>query len=109
MRKVHRGRGNKNSLRHGLYAGFGSARDIITTANMRPLEFAIPYLEAAIDETYERMMKAEGLEYVRLANSLSLLTAALFNGHRTVAFINGGTTPVAEAIKELRVLKFNED
>lgn len=109
MRKPGASLGNRNRLKHGLYAGLSSAKAIIKTANMQPPEFAITYLESAIDETYARMMKAEGLEYVRLANSLSLLTAALFNGHRTVAFLNGGTTPVAEAIEELRVLKFNED
>jgi len=100
--------GNKNALKHGLYAG---RTEIITMEDpqVRKATFAIHYLENAIDEIYARMMQAKGLEFTRLANTLSLATTALFNGHRTLSYLTGGMTPMEEALRELRALDFKED
>ncbi len=70
---------------------------------------AVRYLEEAIDEIFARMKEAEGEEFARLANTLSFAATALFNGHRTIAFLTGGVAPVEDAIKELEALKFDED
>ncbi len=101
--------GNMNRLKHGLYVGHKPAYDIIREANTRPPAFAILYLEHAIDMTYAQLKEAQGLDFVRLANSLSLLVAALYNGHRTLAYLRGGLTPVMDAIRELSVLDFSQD
>ena len=47
-----------------------------------------------MDEIHARMGDAQGEEFTRLGNALSLAATALFNGHRTVAFLTGGVTPV---------------
>jgi hypothetical protein len=101
-------KGNKNALKHGLYAG---RKTIVTVVNVqvRKPSFAITYLEDAIDEIHARMMEAEGEEFTRLANALSLATTSLFNGHRTMAYLMGGMAPVEDALRELRALDFGED
>ena len=60
--------------------------------SMRGPERTIRYLEEVIDEIFARVKRAEGEEFTRLANALSLAATALFNGHRTVAFLTGGMT-----------------
>jgi hypothetical protein len=71
---------------------------------------AIRYLEEVMDEIMRRMKEAEGSEeFTRLANALSLAATSLFNGHRTVAYLTGGASPVEEALRELQALDFNED
>ena len=101
-------KGNKNALKHGLYAG---KRAIVTVVegDVRRLTFAIRYLENAIDKLHGRMMEAEGEELTRLGNTLSSATAALCNVHRTMAYLAGGMTPIDDALKELMDLKFTED
>ncbi len=107
-------KGNKNALKHGIFAvksaalvsllpGGGDARPI------RDPSFAIRHLEEAIDEIWRRMENAQGDNFTKLANALSLATTALFNGHRTVNYLTGGMTPVEDAMKELLSLEFEED
>ncbi len=100
--------GNKNALRHGLYAG---RTQIVRVEDpqVRKATFAVIYLEQAIDEIHARMMVARGDEFCRLANTLSLATTALFNGHRTLSYLTGGMTPMEDALRELRALDFHED
>ena len=74
----------------------------------RPMK-AIHYLEVVMDELYARMKEADSEEFTRLANALSLAATALFNGHRTVAFLTGGVSPIEDAVKELKALDFQED
>ena len=62
-----------------------------------------------MDEIFARLKQAEGEEFTRLANALSLAATSLFNGHRTVAYLTGGMSPVEEALKELEALDFEED
>jgi hypothetical protein len=70
---------------------------------------AIRYLEVVMDEIYARMKGADSEEFTRLANALSLAAAAFFNGHRTVAFLTGGMTPLEDAVRELKTLDYTED
>ncbi len=116
-------KGNKNALKHGLYAsaqrptviegavveeveaGAGGMRQM----KLRGPEAAIRYLEDVMDQIYARMKGAKGEEFTRLANALSLAATSLFAGHRTVAFLTGGVTPVEEALRELEALDFEED
>lgn len=116
-------KGNKNALKHGLYAkkvlrGEVVVDDTATTALSTSatedgargsLLRAIRYLEHVMDELYRRMERAKGDEYTRLSNSLALAATALFNGHRTIAYLIGGLNPVEDAIKELEGLDFAED
>ncbi len=109
-------KGNKNALKHGLWAvgerAAASGKVEVATARERVLRdpsFAIEYLEDAILAIGERMRHAKGEEFTRLANSLALAATALFNGHRTIAFLTGGVSPVEEAIRELEALSFEED
>src|SRR5512140_3618268 len=99
--------GNKNALKHGLYAVRGKV--MVEDPRLRKPTFAIQYLEEAIDEIYVRMMKAQGDEFTRLANALSVATTALFNGHRTNSYLSGGMTPLEDALRELKALDFGED
>jgi hypothetical protein len=103
--------GNKNALRHGLYAK--RARPATAKAKERkPRDpsYALILLEDAIDAIYKRFTKTRDDDtFARLANSLSLATSSLFSGHRTNAFISGKFTPVDEAIRELVTLDFDED
>jgi hypothetical protein len=106
-------KGNKNALKHGMYAVRGAVTVMEgasgDTPQLRGPSFAIQYLEEAIDEIFNRMMGANGEEFARLANALSLATTALFNGHRTMAFLMGGMSPLEDAMKELEALNFEED
>ncbi len=100
--------GNKNALKHGLYA----ARPEVVTLedpHVRNAAFAILYLEQAIDEIHARLMQAEGDDFPRLANSLSLAVTALFNGHRSISYLTGGMSPMEDALNELKALNFAED
>ena len=101
-------KGNKNALKHGLYT---RRTQIVTVEDpqVRKATFAIRHLENAIDEIYARMMEARGDEFARLANALSVATTALFNGHRTIRYLAGGTTPMEQALRELKGLDFSED
>ena len=101
-------KGNKNALKHGFYAG---KKQVVTIddPHVRKATFAIQHLEQAIDEIYTRMMAAQGEQFARLANTLSLATTALFNGHRTIGYLTGGITPMEEALRELQALDFAED
>lgn len=112
-------KGNKNALKHGLYAkkvirgeiveGGLAVRGREANDAQQSLLTAIRYLEDVIDVTYARLKRAEGEEFTRLANTLSLAASALFNGHRTVAYLMGGMNPVDDALKELAALGFAED
>ena len=118
-------KGNKNALKHGLYASKpevivvqGTVADEPADLRLRPEkalgsstgpERTIRYLEEMIDEIFARVKRAEGEEFTRLANTLSLAATSLFNGHRTVAYLTGGMSPVEDALKELGVLDFSED
>ena len=42
-------------------------------------------------------------------NALSLATTALFNGHRTMAYLHGGISPIDDAVNELMGMEFGED
>ncbi len=101
-------KGNKNGLKHGLYA---ARTEVVALKHpkVRNAAFAILYLEQAIDEIHARLMRADGDEFPRLANSLSLAVTALFNGHRTISFLTGGMTPMEDALNELKALNFSED
>ncbi len=101
-------KGNKNALKHGLYA---NKPEIITVADrsLRDPSFAIQCLEETIDEIRARMKKASGDEFTKLANALSFAITALFNGHRTLAYLSGGMTPIEDAMRELLTLDFAED
>jgi len=103
-------KGNKNALKHGLYAGKSDAVLQGERAVLRDPSFAVQLLEEAIQEIYERMMEARDEEsFARNANALSLAATALFNGHRTVAFLTGQFTPMEAAMKELQTLGFEDD
>ncbi len=103
-------KGNSNALKHGLYAGRKTAILQVEDRQLRKPTFAIQYLEDAIDLIHERMMDTLNVEeFTRLAGALSLATTALFNGHRTLAYLTGGMTPVEDALRELKVLDFSED
>jgi hypothetical protein len=95
-------------LKHGLYAG---RMEIVPLQDpqVRNAAFAILYLEQAIDEIHARLMQAEGDDFPRLANSLSLAVTALFNGHRAISFLTGGMSPMEDALNELKALNFSED
>ena len=101
-------KGNKNALRHGLYA---ARMEIVTVDDpeVRKAAFAVTYLEDVIDRLYTQIMSAEGDELCRLSSTLCLATTALFNGHRTINFLTGGATPMEQALKELKALAFEED
>ena len=101
-------KGNKNALKHGLYA---DKAEIITVEarSLRDPSFVIQRLETAIDEISERMKNASDDEFTRLANALSFAATALFNGHRTLTYLSGGMTPVEDAMRELLALDFAED
>ncbi len=104
-------KGNKNALKHGLWARrqevlIPDGTDVLA---VRDPSFAIAYLESAIDRIWEKMKRARGEEFARLANALSFASTALFNGHRTIAFLRGGISPVEEAMRELESLRFEED
>jgi len=113
-------KGNKNALKHGLYAKKVVKGEVVDEPSValavvpgnearRSLETAIRYLQDVMDVAYARLRRAEGEEFTRLANALSLAATALFNGHRTVAYLIGGIAPVDEALKELATLGFEED
>jgi hypothetical protein len=115
-------KGNKNALKHGLYAKKALRGEVVDDPSTTALRAsaqgdgaresllrAIRYLEQVMDELHSRMRRAKGDEYTRLSNSLALAATALFNGHRTVAYLLGGLNPVEDAIKELKALDFAED
>jgi hypothetical protein len=113
-------KGNKNALKHGLYAKKVVRGEVVDAPpgslalakadeTQRGLEAAIRYLQDVMDVTYARLKRADGEEFARLANTLSLAATALFNGYRTVAYLTGGIAPVDEALKELQALGFEED
>ena len=110
-------KGNKNALKHGLYARkvHVLTGEIVENSPPAPGEGlrgpidAMRYLQEAIDVIFARMKRAEGAEFTQLANALSLAATSLFNGHRTMAFLTGGMTPVEDALKELTALGFEED
>ena len=101
-------KGNQNALKHGLYSGRKEVPPP-DEGQLRKVTFAIRHLENVIDAIYERMKEAGTEEFTRLANSMSLATTALFNGHRTISYLTGGQTPMEQALKELQGLKFSED
>lgn len=101
-------KGNRNALKHGLYAGRTTIVTVVE-GQLRKPEFAVRYLENTIDEIYTRMQSAQGERFTRLANALALATTALFNGHRTMAYLSGGMTPIEDALKEVLALDFKED
>lgn len=101
-------KGNHNALKHGLWAK-KTAVLVLQPRTLRNPSIAIQHLEDVIEAIAARLERAQGEEFTRLANSLSLATTALFNGHRTIAFLTGGVTPVEEAVKELEALRFDED
>jgi hypothetical protein len=131
-------KGNKNALKHGLYAEKASAMEVLAPSgvltagergealrgpaavpaphgagmrngDLRSPSATIRYLEYVMDEIYARLKRAQGEDFTRLANALSLAATALFNGHRTVAFLTGGISPVDDALRELEALGFDED
>jgi hypothetical protein len=111
-------KGNKNALKHGLWAKKAKADILVGSDALAVVEGkerqqsllrAIRYLEDVMDVTYARLKRADGEEFTRLANTLSLAATSLFNGHRTVAYLMGGVTPVEDALKELAALGFAED
>lgn len=103
-------KGNSNALKHGLYAGRRTAIVKLADPTLRKPQFAIQCLEEAIDWIHERMAHTADIdEFTRLTATLSLATTALFNGHRTLAYLTGGMTPVEDALRELKVLDFEED
>ncbi len=101
-------KGNKNALKHGLYA---VRTEIVTIEDpqVRKATFAVAYLQDVIDRLYEQIRTARGEELCRLSNALCLATTALFNGHRTISYLTGGMTPMEEALRELQALEFSED
>lgn len=101
-------KGNRNALKHGPYA---PRLEIVSldAPQVRNAAFAILHLEQAIDELSARLMAAEGDDFPRLANSLSLAVTALMNAHRTISFLTGGASPMEEALRELASLDFSED
>jgi hypothetical protein len=107
-------KGNQNARKHGLYARKAKV-EIITPGEvgaaieLQDPRRAIRYLEEVMDEIMRRMREATPEEFTRLANSLALATTALFNGHRTVAYLMGEMTPVEDALRELAALGFAED
>jgi hypothetical protein len=118
-------KGNQNARKHGLYSKKARVEIIVgpSTAVLRAsaqgdgaaaIELqdprrAIRYLEEVMDEIVRRMREATDEEFTRLANALSLATTAVFNGHRTVAYLTGEMTPVEDALKVLGALGFEED
>jgi hypothetical protein len=106
-------KGNQNARKHGLWAKKAQAVQIITPADgsvpLQDPRRAIRYLEEVMDEIVRRLREATPEEFTRLANSLALAATALFNGHRTVAYLMGEMTPVEDALKELEALGFAED
>ncbi len=113
-------KGNHNALKHGLFSKHEAGLVVIQPSRpaglqpagstaLRDPAFAIPYLEQAIEAIGERLRVAQGEEFTRLANSLALATTALFNGHRTLAFLTGEVNQIDRAVKELETLEFDED
>lgn len=101
-------KGNRNSSLHGAGSRPGSIVEA-DEAQVRSATLAILHLQQVIDAIRARMMEAEGDEFVRLANSMSLAVTALFNGHRTIRYLTGGMTPMEKALQELKGLEFGED
>ena len=99
---------NRNSPRQGVDSRSGSIAET-DEAQVRQATLAIFHLEEVIDAIRARMMEAEGDDFVRLANSMSLAATALFNGHRTIRYLTGGMTPMEQALRELKGLDFSED
>ena len=103
--------GNKNALKHGLYArktpptaGPGKkAREIASvTATILRLEDALAMIE-------QHMAKADPEHFAAVANSMANASVALFTGHRTLALITGKYTPLEDALAELQALEFHAD
>ncbi len=76
----------------------------------RPPEFALTYLEDALDRIYTHLLAAESAdELMRLSRALSVCTTALFNAHRIAHLLSGGAGVMEEALKALGELEFDED
>ncbi len=99
---------SRNASRHEVDPRPGDLEEA-DESQVRKATLAILHLEQVIDAIRARMLEAEGDEFVRLANSLSLAATALFNGHRTVRYLTGGRTPMEQALRELKGLDFSED
>ena len=99
---------NRNLPRHSVDSSSGSIAET-DEGQVRKATLAILHLEEVIDAIRARMMEAEGDDFVRLANSMSLAATALFNGHRTIRYLTGGMTPMELALRELKGLDFSED
>ncbi len=102
-------KGNRNALKHGLFAGRRKQVEVVDEGQLRNAAFAIAHLQGVIEVIAARLEKAEGDEFARPANCLALASTAFFNGHRTLAYLSGGATPMDEALQELKKLKFSED
>ena len=102
-------KGNKNALKHGLYAGRGKRIEGAQDVQVQKATFAIVHLEETIERICKRMEEADGEAFTRLANALAISTTALFNGHRTISYLTGGMTPMEQALRELETLDFEED
>lgn len=106
-------KGNQNARKHGLYAKARPSATLRASETgetpLHPPSFAMRYLEEAMEEIFARMEKARGQNFVRLANALSMAATSLFSGHRTMAYLSGGISPIEDAMKELQSLDFSED
>ena len=77
---------------------------------IRELGFAIHFLETSLDLIYKQLINSRDSSELRfLAAALASASRALFQGHRTLAALNGKTDPIRDAIEELRALDFDED
>ncbi len=80
------------------------------TSAPRDPEFAIRYLEDALDRIHTRLLGSESAdELMRLARALSVCATALFHAHRITADLSGGSGVLDEALKALGELEFEED
>ena len=104
-------KGNKNALKHGLYAKREAGPESEPTRRkLMGIEMSVLRLEETQEMLIERIRATKiPATWMQLTFALVKNCNSIFNGYRTMAFLNGSLTPMDQALEELKTLDFNED
>lgn len=96
--------GNKNALKHGLYARKIDERLALTIEDRRAV------LDACTRRAFALVMKADGAdELTKLISAIAHSVTAANNCERTLAVMKGNYTPIEEVLHALSYIDPSED
>ncbi len=100
-----KGKGNKNALKHGLYA-----KTPLAAGPGLTIEERRAVLDACIQRMADHFTSLDDMDKMsKCLNSISIAVTAANNCDRTLAIINGNYTPLEDVLNELRILDPEED